>query len=111
MLAKRNRGIWVCARNNLDLPMLACPNDLSEPRYASLVFDPFCTVSHSLTVALCATTLMYCSRARFVVPVIRHSYGLITPPTPDCASSAGRQGPRCPLFDVFLLSMAFDTHL
>ncbi|PIL30563.1 hypothetical protein GSI_07263 [Ganoderma sinense ZZ0214-1] len=45
LLAKRNKGVWVSARNSLDPPMSECPEDLSEPQYASLVFDRFCTAS------------------------------------------------------------------
>ncbi|PIL30562.1 hypothetical protein GSI_07262 [Ganoderma sinense ZZ0214-1] len=44
VFAKRNRSVWICARNSLDPPMPACPEDLSEPKYAFLVFDPVCMV-------------------------------------------------------------------
>ncbi|KAM5542624.1 hypothetical protein V8D89_003585 [Ganoderma adspersum] len=45
LLAKRNKDVWVSARNTLDPPLPECPEDLSEPHYASLVFDRFCTAS------------------------------------------------------------------
>lgn len=44
LLQKSSRFIWEAARSNLEgLPDK--PSDLSEPRYASLVFDSHCDVS------------------------------------------------------------------
>ena len=46
LLAKRNKDVWVRARNNLDYPLPRCPEEImSEPRYASLIFDDCCMVN------------------------------------------------------------------
>ncbi|KAM5542623.1 hypothetical protein V8D89_003584 [Ganoderma adspersum] len=47
LLTKRNRSVWVRARNGLDLPMPACPEDMSEPKYAFFVFEPVCMLCDS----------------------------------------------------------------
>ncbi|RPD59164.1 hypothetical protein L226DRAFT_510293 [Lentinus tigrinus ALCF2SS1-7] len=43
MLMSRNmRSIWIAARKKIDPPMPDCPDGLSEPQYASLVFETHC---------------------------------------------------------------------
>ncbi len=41
---KNTRHLWVAARNNVVPPLPDCPEDMSEPRYAFLVFERFCEV-------------------------------------------------------------------
>ncbi|KAL0066954.1 hypothetical protein AAF712_005943 [Marasmius tenuissimus] len=43
LMSRSSAPIWRAARINSGLPPL--PPDLSEPRYASLAFDPYCNVS------------------------------------------------------------------
>lgn len=47
LMARSAVPLWRAARNNVpDLP--PCPDDLSEPAYANLVFDTHCSVSHGI---------------------------------------------------------------
>jgi hypothetical protein len=48
-ISKRCIFLWRDALNRaVDLP--GCPQDLTEPQYASLVFDKFCMVSNPTVV-------------------------------------------------------------
>jgi len=44
LLNRQNAVLWRRARANI-MNLLDCPDELSEPEYASLVFDRHCTVS------------------------------------------------------------------
>lgn len=48
LMSRKMRSIWVAARNGMDPRMPECPEGLSEPRYASLVFETQCMVSRVL---------------------------------------------------------------
>ncbi|KAI1784150.1 hypothetical protein LXA43DRAFT_1101711 [Ganoderma leucocontextum] len=67
LLAKQNKSVWVVARNSLDPPMPSCPDDLSEPKYASLAFDQFCMIcgavppKYKLDVS-CASCIRLCKQ-------------------------------------------------
>ncbi len=51
LLDRNSLGVWRSARQNLNgLPDL--PEDLSEPRYASLLFDKYCQVRCNLFILL-----------------------------------------------------------
>ena len=52
-MSKRNKEVWVSARNQLEIPLPPCPDEvMSEPQYASLVFEECCMVE------------LHCSRFR-----------------------------------------------
>ncbi|KAI1784151.1 hypothetical protein LXA43DRAFT_245655 [Ganoderma leucocontextum] len=61
VFAKRNKNVWACMRANLDPPMPSCSDDLSEPKYVSMVFDRFCMacgtmpsiISYAAHIRLC----------------------------------------------------------
>ncbi|RDX52690.1 hypothetical protein OH76DRAFT_1433438 [Lentinus brumalis] len=63
LLSKKDtRRLWVAARNNVVPPLPDCPEDMSEPRYAFLVFERFCelcgqgraqNVDYAIRVRLC----------------------------------------------------------
>ena len=43
LMSKTSARVWIAARRMLNMP--ECPPDLSEPQYASLVFERICFVS------------------------------------------------------------------
>ena len=45
LMSRRSTHLWVMARSNVFLPPPECPEDLSEPAYANLLFGNNCTVS------------------------------------------------------------------
>ncbi len=45
LMSRKMRSVWIAARKNLDPPMPDCPEGMSEPAYASLVFEAQCIVS------------------------------------------------------------------
>ena len=45
MLARNSKYVWVAARNNVDPALPEPPVHISEPYYASFVFELHCTVS------------------------------------------------------------------
>ncbi|KAI0713465.1 hypothetical protein C8Q76DRAFT_843566 [Earliella scabrosa] len=47
LMSKKSRGVWIEARKRVEPPLPDCPDDLSEPQYASLVFERSCIVSTS----------------------------------------------------------------
>lgn len=47
LMSKSSRAIWINSRNSVELPDLTA-EDLSEPAYASLVYDRHCHASTSL---------------------------------------------------------------
>lgn len=49
-MSKRSRGVWRIARENVGLPK--CPQELSEPEYANLVFITECQVGALLVAWL-----------------------------------------------------------
>lgn len=42
LMSKQSRSIWKVSRASINMP--ACPDDLSEAQYASLVFEKNCNV-------------------------------------------------------------------
>ncbi|KAI0747632.1 hypothetical protein C8Q80DRAFT_687812 [Daedaleopsis nitida] len=42
LMSRQTRSLWVAARKAYDPPLPDCPDDLSEPKYASLVFELSC---------------------------------------------------------------------
>ncbi|RDX52712.1 hypothetical protein OH76DRAFT_1480331 [Lentinus brumalis] len=42
LMSRKMRSVWIAARKNLDPPMPDCPEGMSEPAYASLVFEAQC---------------------------------------------------------------------
>ncbi|RPD59158.1 hypothetical protein L226DRAFT_572160 [Lentinus tigrinus ALCF2SS1-7] len=64
LMSRSSRHVWVAARGNVDPPLPDCPDFLSEPEYAYLVFERFCeecgagramNVDYALRVRLCRT--------------------------------------------------------
>ena len=54
LLSKSSKSVWAAAEAALGLP--ACPSDLSNPNYASLLFESFCTVSNfTRYVVICSS--------------------------------------------------------
>jgi hypothetical protein len=54
MLNRSSRAIWLNALVNPNIPDLAappaCPADLAEPAYASLIYERSCTVRDSVPI-------------------------------------------------------------
>jgi hypothetical protein len=53
LMSKNSKHIWRAARSNTDLP--ECPDNLSEPMYAALVYENICQVC---LIKLCALELL-----------------------------------------------------
>ena len=51
LMSKDSRPVWRAAFQNVDAP--ECPNDLSEPLYAALLYDRTCMVRKSYAVVSC----------------------------------------------------------
>ena len=47
LLSRTARFVWEAARENVDPPLPECPEDMSEPMYAYLVFGKYCLVRHN----------------------------------------------------------------
>lgn len=45
LFSKSSRHAWIVSRKNVDPQLPDCPTDLSEPKYAYLIFERFCMVS------------------------------------------------------------------
>lgn len=66
-MSKRSRGAWRLARANVGLP--DCPQELSEPEYANLVFSTECQVGASLGASLGASIgINLILKSRYVEP-------------------------------------------
>lgn len=48
LLSRQSKHIWKASRDAIEMP--PCPDDLSEPRYASLVFETNCDVGKVVQV-------------------------------------------------------------
>ncbi|KAF9486481.1 hypothetical protein BDN70DRAFT_988035, partial [Pholiota conissans] len=61
LLNRSSTSVWKSARANIDLPLPDCPNDLSKPQYAELLFEKCCVQvcnTHLFSLVPC----QYCQR-------------------------------------------------
>ncbi|KAI0350284.1 hypothetical protein OH77DRAFT_1413304 [Trametes cingulata] len=62
LLSHGSRSVWITARKAIEPPLPECPHGVSEPQYASVVFERFChacgvgravNVDYSIPIRLC----------------------------------------------------------
>lgn len=55
LMSRNSRPVWRAAFENVDVP--ECPDDLSDPLYAALLYDHFCMVRESDCYTRCWASL------------------------------------------------------